>query len=185
MGLRKANSYSKKKVVPYTRKSKQKSKAFIKAVPPQSIVKFTMGNETAFNQGKCPFIIRMLADENVQIRSNALEAARQYVNRKLEDTFPNQYLYKVKPYPHHIQRENKMLTGAGADRMQTGMQLSFGKPIARAAILRKGELIFFIASQTPKVDKLARELLHRIKAKLPCKVKFIYQNLTVQAEENE
>ena len=43
--LRKANAYSKRIVVPFTRISKKKNKAYIKTVPPQKIVKFTMGNE--------------------------------------------------------------------------------------------------------------------------------------------
>ena len=41
-GLRKARAYSKKRVVPYTRISKKKSKSFIKTVPQQKIVKFSM-----------------------------------------------------------------------------------------------------------------------------------------------
>jgi len=39
-------------------------------------------------------------------------------------TFNGQYFFRIIPFTHHIQRENKMLTGAGADRTQTGMQLS-------------------------------------------------------------
>lgn len=35
--LRKANAYSKKKVVPYTRVSKKKSKSYVKTVPHQKI----------------------------------------------------------------------------------------------------------------------------------------------------
>ena len=34
MGMRKAYAYSKKKVTPYTRISKKRQKAYIKAVPP-------------------------------------------------------------------------------------------------------------------------------------------------------
>src|SRR3989338_5055042 len=127
VAIRKASAYSKKHVVPYTRISKKKNKAFIKSVPPQKIVKFSMGNEQLYNNGKLNYLLTILSTENVQIRHNALEACRQFINKKLDDNLPNQYLFKVIPYPHHIQRENKMLTGAGADRMQTGMQLSFGK----------------------------------------------------------
>ena len=41
--LRKANAYSKRIVVPFTRVSKRRQKSYIKVVPPQKIVKFTMG----------------------------------------------------------------------------------------------------------------------------------------------
>ena len=169
MGLRKASAYSKKIVVPYTRKSKQKNKAFIKTVPPQSVVKFAMGKEQLFKEGKFPYHLSLISLEDIQVRSNSLEACRQYINKKLETSYSDQYFFKVVPYPHHIQRENKMLTGAGADRMQTGMQLSFGKTTTRAALVKKGREIFFIATANKKLDQMARKLLHQIKAKLPCR----------------
>jgi len=171
MALRKATSYSKKKVVPYTRKSKKKSKSYIKTVPPANIVKYSMGNEKAFSEGKFPLQLTLFTTENVQIRDGALEACRQFINKKLEKNYPGQYFFRIIPHPHHIQRENKMLTGAGADRMQTGMQLSFGKTIDRAAILRRNAGIFFIATGNKKIEQEARKLLNTIKSKLPCKTK--------------
>jgi large subunit ribosomal protein L10e len=68
-----------------------------------------------------------------------------------------------------------MLTGAGADRMQTGMQLSFGKCIGKSAILKANAPIFFIAVSTPKAVVLAREAFKEIKAKLPCKTRVLYE----------
>ncbi len=66
-----------------------------------------------------------------------------------------------------------MLTGAGADRMSTGMQLSFGKSMGKAAIVKKGSGIFFIATQSEKAMQLARSLFHKVKPKLPCKTRTI------------
>ena len=177
VGLRKAASYSKKYTVPYTRKSKKKNKSYIKAVPPQIVVKFTMGSENDFNKGKYPFQMTMITTEKIQIRSNAIEASRQYINRKLDEKYPAQYFFRVLPYPHHIQRENKMLTGAGADRMQTGMQLSFGKTVGRAALLKSDAPIFFLAMQNKKAEQYARELLHKIKAKLPCTTRILTEQI--------
>ena len=65
MGLRKAASYSKKIVVPYTRKSKVKSKAYIKAVPNADIAKYSMGNEVALNVGKLPCQLTLVTTENI------------------------------------------------------------------------------------------------------------------------
>lgn len=175
--LRKANAYSKRKVVPYTRKSKAKSKSYIKTVPPQSIVKFTMGAERAFEKGKFPYHLTLTSVEPVQIRGNALEACRQFINKKLDKEFKGQYVFKVVPYPHHVQRENKMLTGAGSDRMQTGMQLAFGKSMNKAAILKSGSGIFFVATQSKKAEAFARKLFHQVKAKLPCKTKIVAVNM--------
>jgi large subunit ribosomal protein L10e len=173
MALRKATAYSKKKVVPYTRKSKKKAKAYIKTVPPANIVKYAMGNEKGYNEGKLPIKLTLVTTENVQIRDGALEACRQFINKKIDKAYTGQYFFRIIPHPHHIQRENKMLTGAGADRMQTGMQLSFGKTVDRAAILRKGHGIFLLAVSTKKAEQDARKLLNTIKSKLPCKTKIV------------
>jgi len=176
MALRKASAYSKKKVVPFTRVSKKRQKSYIKTVPPQKIIKFTMGNSDMFNEGKLQHHLTMVAAENVQIRHNALEACRQFINKKLEKAFPGTYLFKVIPFPHHIQRENRMLTGAGADRMQTGMQLAFGKSMGKSAILKPNSGIFFVAVQNPKAVMFARKVLKQINSKLPCQTKIWYEH---------
>ena len=175
MALRKAASYSKKKVVPYTRISKKKGKSYIKTIPPQKIVKFTMGFEALYNQGKFPHELLLVAEEPAQIRHNALEACRQYLNKKFDKEFSGQYLFKVIPFPHHIQRENKMLVGAGADRMQSGMQLAFGKAMGKAAIVKKEGKIFFVAVSNEKAAQFARNIIKKIKPKLPCKTRILYQ----------
>ncbi|MEK6848894.1 MAG: 50S ribosomal protein L16 [Nanoarchaeota archaeon] len=167
MALRKASSYSKRYARPYTRHSSKKGKAYIKTVPPQKVVKFQMGDIKGFLNKQFKFIFEMNAVGNVQIRDTALEASRQFVHKELETACPGGYYFEVCVYPHHIMRENKMLTGAGADRMQTGMQLSFGKTIGRAAFLEKGENIFVVAVNTEKHAQEARKALEKIKAKLP------------------
>lgn len=161
--IRKASAYSKMKVVPYTRVSKKKSQAYIKTVPPQKIVKFVMGNSKNF-----PHILHIVSKIDCQIRDNALEAVRQFINKQFEKNIPGQYLFRVVPFPHHIQRENKMLTGAGADRMQTGMQLSFGKTISKAAIIKAGKDIFYMELANPKAVQIARQAFNQVRSKLPC-----------------
>lgn len=173
--LRKANAYSKRKVVPYTRVSKKKGKSYIKTVPQKKVVKFHMGKESLFRHGKLPHQLTLITAERVQIRQNAFEACRQYLNKKLDKELSGQYFFKIIPFSHHIQRENKMLTGAGADRMQTGMQLSYGKAVNKSAILKKDGRIFFIAVQTPKAVQLVRKIFKQIKSKLPCKTKILYE----------
>ena len=177
--LRKATAYSKKKVVPFTRISKKRTKAFVKTVPPQKIVKFTMGKENLFNKGKFPHKLTLVTAENIQLRHNALEACRQFVNKKLEKETAGQYMFKVIPYPHHIQRENKMLTVAGADRVQTGMQLAFGKSMGKAAIMKANDAIFVVTVASDKNAQFARKVFKQIKAKLPCKTRILYDKVTV------
>lgn len=178
--IRKASAYSKRKVTPYTRTSKRRQKSFIKAVPPQKIVKFEMGKSELFAKGKLPQVVEVVSTENVQIRHNALEACRQFINKKLEKEMNGQYFFKVIPYPHHIQRENKMLTGAGADRMQTGMQLSFGKTVGKAAIVKAGTTIFKIAVPTPKAATFTRKVIKQVNSKLPGKIRIDSKKIDIE-----
>jgi len=171
--LRKASSYTKMKARPYTRVSKVKAKSYIKTVPPKKLVKMRMGKLNLYEQGQFKFILKLISKENVQLRDNALEAARQFLNNKLEKLAKDSFYLEVKVVPHHILRENKMLTGAGSDRMQTGMQLSFGKTIGRAALVKENQELFLIAVGNEKNMKISQNLLQKIKAKLPCSTKIV------------
>jgi len=177
MGLRKALSYSKKYTRPYTRTSTKKSKSYIKTIPPQKIVRFKMGSIKDYEEGKLKYILRLVSGEKVLIRDNALESARQYVHKILEEKLLGQYYFEVRVFPHHILRENKMLTGAGADRMQTGMTLSFGVTTGRAAMVKAEQDVFLIAISNEKFRGIAVNALERIKAKLPCHTRLVIEKL--------
>ena len=169
MALRKASCYSKKYTVPYTRKSKIASKSYIKTIPNVKLTKMRMGDIIGYKKGKYKIILDVKTDHRVQLRDNALEASRQFLNRFLaEEIGIKDFYFEVKPYPHHIIRENKMLTGAGADRMQTGMALSFGKATGRACLLAPGETIFLIGITNEKHEAFARKLVKSIRARMPC-----------------
>ncbi len=174
MALRKASSYSKNRVGAFTRKSSIKSKAYIKTVPPKIITKFCMGKDDV---SKLKHRLTLVSCEKVQLRQNATESCRQYLHKLLDEKFLGQYYFKIFPYPHHIQRENRMLTGAGADRMSTGMQLSFGVSMNNAAILKPNDKIFLIAVPNEKAVVFVREILGKIRAKLPCRTRVDYQLL--------
>ncbi len=176
MALRKASSYSKKKYRPYTRKSKVKKKSYIKTVPQQKIVKFVMGNTKAFQQKKLKLVLKLVAGENVQIRDNALEASRQVVNKILEKSLAGMYYFVIKTYPHQILRENKMYSGGSkGERINLGMSKSFGKTTGRAAIVKPNQDIFVINVGSEKGIKVAREALKKVKPKIPCKTKIVYE----------
>ena len=141
MAIRKAGAYSKRYARPYTRKSKVTKKSYIKSVPFSKIVKFKMGDLKGYANGKYPIEMIVKTKEQIQIRDNAIEAARQFLNRHLVNGIGKDFYFEVKVYPHHLLRENKMLTGAGSDRMQTGMAHSFGKTIGRAALLKRNQVL--------------------------------------------
>lgn len=175
MGLRKGHCYTTVKRS-YTRKSKVKSKSYIKTIPPSKIARFEMGDISGFGKGKYDYLVILAVKEAVQIRDNALEAARQYTHRQLEEKLKGNFYFVVNAYPHHILRENKMLTGAGADRMQTGMSHCFGKPIGIAAQLLAGGKIFSVACNQDAIP-VVREIFHRIKAKLPGDKTIVVKNI--------
>ena len=129
-----------------------------------------MGDIKGFEKNQYPIVITILSKENCQVRDNAIEAVRQYFNRFLQTKVGKEFYLEVKIYPHHILRENKMLTGAGADRMQTGMSRAFGKSIGRAALVKPGQTLFIIGVKTPKQEIEARKLIRAVKSRLPCKV---------------
>ncbi len=163
VGLRKFKCYRRTKR-PYTRKSKYKKKGYIKAVPTIKIVKFNMGDQKKKFTNK----LSLLSKDKVQIRHNALESCRLVVNRLLNKKLGNNYYMQVIVYPHHILRENKMLTGAGADRMQSGMQKSFGKAVSIAAQVKKGQAIFSVDIDKDNIE-IAKEALKKAIPRLPCK----------------
>jgi large subunit ribosomal protein L10e len=145
----------------YTRKK------FAKGFPPPKIVKFTMGDI----KGKFEVEAKLVALKRAQIRHSALEAARIATNRLLVDKLVTDYLMHVRPYPHIILRENKMIFGAHADRLQQGMRRSFGKAIGTAARVKPGQTIITVKVKAAAVDT-AKESLKRGSAKLPipCKI---------------
>ena len=162
--LRKGKCYSVIKRA-YTRKSKFKTKGFVKAIPPSKIVKFDMGD----TKKEFPCKVNLISKDSVQIRSNALESARQVINRRLTKHLgPFGFGMKVNAYPHHVLRENKMLTGAGSDRMQTGMAHSFGKAIGTAAQVKKGKTIISVFVEE-KDKNIALECLMLAAPRLPCR----------------
>lgn len=150
----------------YTRKK------FAKGFPPPKIVKFTMGN----TKGTYEVEAKLVALKRAQIRHSALEAARIATNRLLIDKLENDYLMQVRPYPHIILRENKMIFGAHADRLQQGMRRSFGKAIGTAARVKPGQTLITVKVKATGVDT-AKESLKRGSAKLPIPCKIIVEKI--------
>ncbi|MAG08247.1 50S ribosomal protein L16 [Candidatus Woesearchaeota archaeon] len=149
---------------PYTRISKYKKKSFIKANPNKVIVRYDMG--TVKKSFSCT--LNLVSKEDLQIRHNAIESARQTSNRLLENELGRKgYHFKVKIYPFHILRENPLASGAGADRFSTGMKHSFGKPISSAARVKKGQTMFTISTNKQSLGT-ARKAMDKARHKLPC-----------------
>jgi len=150
---------------PYTRKSKFKAHNFVRGAPTSKVIRYNMGN----TNGEFPITLQLITKESLQIRHNAIESARQSSNRLLEKSVGKEnYFYQLRIYPHHILRENPLASGAGADRMSTGMQKAFGKTIGIAAQVKKGQVLAILRTTSNHV-KTARLALKRAGYKMPCK----------------
>jgi len=157
----------------YTRKSKFKPKAYIKTFPNSRLVRFNMGDVHKQFSHK----VDLISKERVQVRDNALESARQVSNRRLENALGrNGYYFRIMVYPHHALRENKMLVGAGADRMQTGMQKAFGKVIGIAAQLRRNQSVFSVYVNQSGIEA-AKDALKRANHRLPFRSSIIISEM--------
>lgn len=151
-----ARNYRRVKGQPYTRKK------FVRGFPPPKITKFTMGD----TKSKFEYEARLIAQKKAQIRHNALEAARIATNRYLGVKLAENYCLRILPYPHNILRENKMIFGAHADRLQDGMKRSFGKPIGTAARVKSKQAVIVVSVNEDGIEA-AKEALKRGSAKLP------------------
>ncbi len=161
-----AKNYREVKGTPYTRKE------YIRGSPPSKITKFTMGDAKA----TFPIQALLIAGEAAQIRHNALEAARVASNRLLLNKLGNAYVLRVVPYPHTILRENKMIFGAHADRLQDGMRKAFGKPIGAAARVKAGQPIIEVGVNENAVE-VAKEALKLGRAKLPIPCRIVIEKV--------
>ena len=161
-----ARNYRAVKGQAYTRKK------YARGFPPPKIVKFTMGDTKATFDWEATLV----ALKRAQIRHTALEAARVATNRILIDKLVNDYLMVVLPYPHMILRENKMIFGAHADRLQQGMRRSFGKAIGTAARIEPDQPLIIVRVRASALET-AKESLKRGSAKLPIPCRIIVKKI--------
>jgi len=148
---------------PYTRRE------YMGGVPGSKVVHYDMGNL----QATFPVILTLIAREPCQIRHIALEAARVAANRYLlKVAGRTNFNLKLRVYPHHVIRENKQATGAGADRVSSGMRRAFGKAVGTAAQVESGQKLFTLSVPTEFVEE-AKIALHRAGHKLPTPIQII------------
>jgi len=137
-------------------------KRYMGGVPQIRISQFDIGDlRTNF-----PVKVHLIAEEQCQIRHIALEAARISANRYIAKKAGNAYHLKLRLYPHNVLRENKIATGAGADRISEGMRAAFGGAVGTAARVHPGMKIFTISTTEDYVAD-AKIALRKGGVKLP------------------
>ncbi len=163
MGLRPARCYRVWRRA-YTRISvRVPRKSYIKGVPGIKLRIFEMGTK----DNEYSHVLHLISRERVQIRHNALEAARVMANSFLRKKIGDkQYFMKIRIYPHQVLREHAQAAVAQADRYYRGMSKPFGRPVGKAARVDAGQKIMSIWINEENLD-LAKRALKRAAHKLP------------------
>jgi large subunit ribosomal protein L10e len=79
---------------------------------------------------------------------------------------------RIRAHPYHVIRINKMLSCAGADRLQTGMRGAFGKPNGKVARVNIGQILMSVRTRDSH-RATAIEALRRSQYKFPGRQKII------------
>jgi len=163
--LRPGRCYRKLDEHAYTRTAKHVvKKAFIRGVPANKVTHFDTGKPL----GDYHYQVLLLSKDNLQIRANAIESCRIAILHNLSLGIPNEmFHFQVRIYPHHVIREHSMITGAGADRLTTGMAASYGNPAGRAARVYAGQVLFSAKVKDEKEVEIAKKAFRQVFAKLP------------------
>lgn len=161
MGLRPARTVRKYQGQPWARLSNKKPrKSFVKGAPRPKVRQYNMGVDRYYEEE-----VDLIANHNIQLRDNAIEAARQVCVKYMEKNLPGQYYFGILKYPHLVIREHSALGVAGSDRISKGMKLAFGRPKGRMARIKHGEAVFTIRINTKDIG-IVKEALRRAKLKL-------------------
>merc|ERR1739838_176677 len=160
MGRRPARCYRYCKNKPYPKSR------FCRGVPDPKIRIYDLGSKKA-SVLTFPAHVVMVSDELEQLSSEAMEAARICANKYMTKNIGKENFHiRMRCHPYHVVRINKMLSCAGADRLQTGMRGAYGKPQGLVARVEIGQPIISIRCKDASRPH-AVEALRRVKFKFP------------------
>ena len=150
---------------------------FNRAVPDPKL-RFYDGGLKKATWDHFPVCIHLVSDEQEQITSEALEACRVATNKYLVTKITKDGFHiRMRKHPWHVLRINKMLSCAGADRLQAGMRGAFGKAYGKACRVKIGDQLCSIRVKKEHAE-IALEALRRGKNKLPGRQKiFVSKNV--------
>jgi large subunit ribosomal protein L10e len=140
------------------------NKKFAPGAPNPKVARFTTGK----SRSDYDYLFKLVSDGRVQIRHNALEAARVAASKKVALLGEENFFLVVKTYPHLVLRENKMIATAGADRLQEGMRKAFGKPIGLAARVGIGDAVLELSLKAENLE-MGKKAMWAAGTKLPMK----------------
>ncbi len=179
MGIRPAKTIREVKGQVWSRISRKKPrKSFVKGAPNPKVRQYNMGTDKRYETE-----VDLIPEYSLQVRDNALEAARQAANKYLEQNLMANYFLQVAVYPHLVIREHAALGVAGSDRISKGMKLAFGRPKGRMARVQAGQAVFK-ARIMAKDIAVVKEAFMRAKLKLGGKYSCLIRDITKDAINN-
>ena len=143
MGRRPARCYRYQKNKPYPKSR------FNRGVPDPKIRIYDIGKKKAAHDAfsSC---VHLVCYEKEQITSEALEASRIACNKYMQTRVGREGFHmRMRVHPWHVVRINKMLSCAGADRLQQGMRQAYGKALCKSARVNIGQILLSIRT-TPE-----------------------------------
>eukprot|EP00792_Barthelona_sp_PAP020_P005641 TRINITY_DN2741_c0_g1_i1.p1 TRINITY_DN2741_c0_g1~~TRINITY_DN2741_c0_g1_i1.p1 ORF type:complete len:227 (+),score=46.02 TRINITY_DN2741_c0_g1_i1:28-681(+) len=145
---------------------------YLRGVPDARIRRFEIANKKA-HIDHFPCAVHLISREREQVSSEAIEAARICANKyMITKTDREKYHIRIRVHPYHILRINKMLSVAGADRLQTGMRGAYGKPVGVIARVGMGSPLVSIRCKDEHCHH-AVEALRRTRMKIAGKQEII------------
>ncbi|OAF67914.1 hypothetical protein A3Q56_04357 [Intoshia linei] len=166
MGRRPAKCYRYCKNKPYPKSR------FCRGVPDPKLRIYDMGSKKT-ECAEFPACVHLMSDEYEQISAEALEAARISANKHLVKRCGKEAFHlRIRAHPFHVVRINKMLSCAGADRLQTGMRHPYGKPMGVVARVNIGSPLMSIRGKPQHLDQFI-EALRKAKFKFPGRQKIV------------
>jgi large subunit ribosomal protein L10e len=169
MGRRPARCYRYCKNKPYPKSR------FCRGVPEPKIQIYDIGRKNAPIE-EFPLCVHMVSDEKEQLASEALEAARIVINKYLTKyTNKDAFHLRMRAHPFHVLRINKMLSCAGADRLQTGMRGAYGKPTGVVSRVDIGQIVASVRAKDVH-KKQVIEAMRRASFKFPGRQNVIVSN---------
>jgi len=169
MGRRPARCYRYCKNKPYPKSR------FCRGVPDSKIRIYDVGKKKS-DVDEFSGVAHLVSDEYEQISSEALEAARICANKyMIKHCGKDNFHLRVRVHPYHVLRINKMLSCAGADRLQTGMRGAFGKPTGTVARVNIGQILMSIRTKENMVETCVLAL-RRAAYKFPGRQKVFVSN---------
>ena len=160
MGRRPARCYRYCKNKPYIKSR------YCRGVPDSKIAIFDVGRKAQAVED-FPLCVHLVCGERQQLSSEALEAGRIVVNKYMTNSCGKESFHlRCRTHPFHILRINKMLTCAGADRLQTGMRHAWGKPSGLVARVKIGAVIYSVRTKNENENHV-KEAMRRAGYKFP------------------